>query len=395
MQDKSRNIAIVGGSTTGFFSAHLLARSGHNVSLFEAAPRIEPSPRTLIVTDYLRRVLGPLAEEAVVNTIDRFELYADGRVASISLKRPDLMIERSSLLHKLAETARASGTRVFCDHRFLGFRPNGKGLDLTLATNSHKVDISAEIVIGADGASSAVASSAGLPGGKKVPLRQAVVELPGDMSPHTTRVWFLPEETPYFYWLIPFSRRQGVVGLIGEDPVKTEDSLNRFLKKKGFSPLDFQDASILSYDRWIPNHRKIGNGHVYLVGDAAGHVKMSTVGGIVTGFRGALAVKKRISEENAVGEQCRLWLELTRHLLIRRVLHNFTQEDYVRFLNMLSPATHESLGSMTRDETGKLLFHVFLKSPTFLLLGLRSLLLGRKERSFNYSEILDFSLHSK
>jgi hypothetical protein len=104
---------------------------------------------------------------------------------------------------------------------------------------------------------------------------------------------------------------------------------------------------------------------------------MSTVGGIVTGFRGASAVARRISGGKAGGEQLKLWLELTRHLLIRKVLHHFTQDDYVRFLDMLNPATHQSLGSKTRDETGKLLFHIFLKKPAFLLLGLRSLLLGR------------------
>ena len=33
---------------------------------------------------------------------------------------------------------------------------------------------------------------------------------------------------------------------------------------------------------------------MYLGGDAAGHVKVSTVGGVVTGFRGALGVVEAI-----------------------------------------------------------------------------------------------------
>src|SRR5207249_7597277 len=114
------------------------------------------------------------------------------------------------------------------------------------------------------------------------------------MRGDTTRVWFIPEDTPYFYWLIPESPKRGAAGLIGEDGPQTRRALNRFLEKQHLEPLEFQAARIPLYTRWIPVRRRLSGANVYLVGDAAGHVKVTTVGGIVTGFRGATAVAEAI-----------------------------------------------------------------------------------------------------
>jgi 2-polyprenyl-6-methoxyphenol hydroxylase-like FAD-dependent oxidoreductase len=91
----NKDIAIIGGSTSGFFTAGLLAREGADVRVFEASEKIEPDHRTLIVIDYIRKALGKLCDDIVVNKIRRFELYANGRVGSVSLQRPDLLTARN------------------------------------------------------------------------------------------------------------------------------------------------------------------------------------------------------------------------------------------------------------------------------------------------------------
>ena len=291
-----KDVAIIGGSAAGFFTAYLLARKGVNVRVFEAEDPFNPSPRTLVVTSYMPKLVGSLCESAVVNTIRHFELFADGRVATISLQRPDLVIERSKLIQGLAERAEEYGTEVLAGHLFLALKPNGKRLNFTLSHNGDGTlrEESADILIGADGAFSKVARSVGWPKLSTMPLVQAIVELPKDMPLHTTRIWFVPEETPYFYWLIPHSKRQGVLGLIGKEGKDVRGALECFLKKKGLEPIAFQNAQVSKYTRWIPFHRKIQRSHVYLVGDAAGHVKVTTAGGIVTGFRGAHGVAEAI-----------------------------------------------------------------------------------------------------
>ena len=59
-----------------------------------------------------------------------------------------------------------------------------------------------------------------------------------------TWVWFLPEDTPYFYWLIPESPERAVVGLIGEEGQETRQRLERFLEKRGLTPIEYQGARI-------------------------------------------------------------------------------------------------------------------------------------------------------
>ena len=375
----SKDVAIIGGSAAGLLTAKMLAEQGVNVKVFEAAGRIEPSTRTLIVTGHLPKVIGSLYQSSLVNKIHRFELFTDGRVAKISLKRPDLVIERSKLLHELTTQAKKSGAKIFTGQRFLNLEPNGKRLAFNITGNGHKgsVEENAHILVGADGAFSKVAKCGGWPKPVTVPLIQAVVELPKDMHPDTTRVWFLPEETPYFYWLIPHSGTHGVLGLIAEQEKLGRKHLEHFLETKGIVPIDFQSSRTPLYTRWVPVRRKIGQGHVYLVGDAAGHVKATTVGGVVTGFRGALTVVDDILNGRNNLNFNGLRRELDLHNLIRKSLRDFTQEDYVKLLDMLNPSTIRSLSSFNRDETVKLLFHLFLSQPRLLLLGLRTILLDR------------------
>jgi len=375
----TKDIAVIGGSAAGVFTAYLLSQKGLDVRVFEAEENLQPSPRTLIVTSYMPELIGSLCESAVVNKIRRFELFADGRVATISLKRPDLVIERSKLIQGLAARAEGSGAKVLTGHRFLSFKPNREKLAFTVAYNGNgeAIEESANMLVGADGAFSKVARSAGWPKPSTVPLVQAIVELPKDMPLDTTRIWFVPEETPYFYWLIPHSSKQGVLGLIGKESQDMRGALECFLQKKGLEPIAFQNAQVSNYTRWIPNHRQIGKSHVYLVGDAASHVKVTTIGGAVTGFRGALGVCEAILNGGSSREFRTLRHELNFHLLIRRVLNHFTQTDYTRLIDMLNPSIQHLLSIFSRDETGKLLLNVFLKQPRLLILGLRALLNGK------------------
>ena len=375
----NKDVAIIGGSAAGFFTASLLAQQGLRVRVFEAEDHIRSFSRTLIVTNQVRHLLAPLSKGAVVNEIHRFELLSGNRTVTVLLQQPDLVIERSMLIKELKAQAKAKGANVLTGHRFLSLKPKGKGLAFTVSRNDdgEQIEELAEILVGADGASSKVAKSAGLPKQPTVPLFQAIVELPKDMPSDVTRVWFIPEETPFFYWLIPYSPTQGVLGLIGEENHEIRGSLERFLEKRGLEPIEFQNAQVPHYTRWIPNHRKLGESHVYLVGDAAAHVKVSTMGGIVTGFRGALGVAEAILNGGSSREFRYLRRELDLHMLIRRALNRFTQEDYASLLNLLTPSVKRSLSRFNRDDSGKLLFNSLLKQPRLLLLGLRYLLYGK------------------
>jgi flavin-dependent dehydrogenase len=288
----SPEIGIVGGSAAGLFTALLLSRAGRRVHVFEGVEHFDPKPRTLIVTSRMNEILGKVGRNALVNEIRRFELFTDGRAARIALRQPDLVIERARLIRDLAVAAQESGAEVLLGRRFVSMeqRKHCLALQLERSRDAAAEEAHVRTAVGADGAASRVARVAGWPAQSTVPLVQAIVRLPDGMPPDTTRVWFIPDETPYFYWLIPESPNRGVVGLIGEEGPATRRALERFLERHHLDPFEYQAARIPVYSKWIPVRRRLAGGDVYLVGDAAGHVKVTTVGGIVTGLRGAWGV---------------------------------------------------------------------------------------------------------
>ncbi|HWX38328.1 MAG TPA: NAD(P)/FAD-dependent oxidoreductase [Candidatus Sulfotelmatobacter sp.] len=374
----SPQVAVIGGSASGFFTASLLARAGCAVELLERSDQFDPTPRTLIVTNHMRSILGRVGDRSVVNEIRKFELFTDGRSAQVPLNKPDLIIERSRLIRDLAEDAQGHGAKVSFGNRFVGLQSNGNGLRVGVerTPEAHLEELHADVVVGADGALSRVAQSAGWPRQATVPLVQAIVRVPADMSPNTVRVWFVPDDTPYFYWLIPESNERAVLGLIGEDGQETRHCLERFMEKRGFTPLGYQGARIPVYERWTPVERRVGAGRVFLVGDAAGQVKVSTVGGIVTGFRGAIGVSESIVNGGESRELRSLRRELDLHLLIRKTIHQFKQADYSRLVDLMNDSTRRSLSQYTRDEASRVLWNIALSQPRLLLLALRGLLSG-------------------
>ncbi|HXJ38949.1 MAG TPA: NAD(P)/FAD-dependent oxidoreductase [Bryobacteraceae bacterium] len=374
---ESGEVVVVGGSAAGLFTAATVAAGGSCVRVLESRQGFEPAARSLIVTDQFRSQLGAAASESIVNEIRRFELFTDGRSAQVSLARPDLIIERSRLIPALARSAQQAGAKLSFDTRFLGLAPNARGLCVEVDSAGRREELHAESVVGADGASSRVARSAGWPPVETVPLVQAIVRLPKDHPPDTTRVWFVPDDTPYFYWLIPESSERGALGIIGEDGRDTKRCLVHFLEKKQMEPLEWQGARIPVYRGWVPVRRRIGNGNVYLVGDAAAQVKVSTVGGIVTGLRGALGVGQSILQKDGSKELTALRRELGTHWLIRRALHHFQQKDYSQLVDLLDASTRASLGEINRDESTRLLWNLVRRKPRLALLGLRGLLMGR------------------
>jgi flavin-dependent dehydrogenase len=378
-QDSSK-VVVVGGSAAGLYTAAALARAGRSVRILESMSGLDPAPRTLIVTDHFRDQLGASSSASIVNEIRRFELFTDGRSAQVTLTKPDLIVERSRLIPALAQEARQAGAQFSFDTRFLGLSPNSRGLRLEIETAGHREELHAASVIGADGAASRVARTAGWPPIETVPLVQAIVKLPKDCPPDTTRVWFVPDDTPYFYWLIPESAERGALGIIGVDGRDTSRCIARFLEKKQMEPLEWQGARIPVYRRWVPVRRRVGNGDVFLVGDAAAQVKVSTIGGIVTGFRGARGVADAILRNGRSLELSALRWELGTHWLIRRALHHFQQKDYSQLVDLLNTATRQSLGEVNRDESMRLLWNVFRRQPRLVLLGLRGLLMWNNSK---------------
>ncbi len=330
----------------------------------------------MIVTHELSKLIGSLNEDTVLNKINCFELFANGRMAKVSLPKPDLVIERTKLLNELADRARVNGAKIHSDQRFLDFKPNGTRLKFRVTNNgfANAKEASTHILIGADGAFSNVAKFGGWPRQKTAPLIQAVVKLPSDMPSDTSRVWFLPEDTPYFYWLIPHSSSEGVLGLIAEDMQRGRHSLEQFMRRKGLKPSfvpKCTDAYLPSLGTYSPPNRE---GRCLPSRRRCWSCEIINCWGCRYRIRGALSVVDHILGKNDQENLTKLRSELKLHWIIRKSLNSFTQNDYVELFDHLKPSILKILSTYTRDESIKLIFHLCLRQPKLLSIGLGKLL---------------------
>jgi flavin-dependent dehydrogenase len=303
-----------------------------------------------------------------------------GASLDVQLDDPDLIVERGAMTTQMAERARQAGAELYFGQRFQGLEPHARGVALSLRPRvGEPIEVTATAVIGADGVFSDVAAAAGLQRPPAVPILQAEIALPPSWNPDVAKVWFDAEETRYFYWLVPESAERGVIGLVGEDQGGTRALLLRFLARHNFTPLAFQGAQVAMHHPRLRPWGKIGNAPVLLVGDAAGQVKVTTVGGSVTGFWGAQAAAQALLKQNGAAATLRaLKRELDVHWLIREMLERLDNAGYDRMVGRLSEPVRALLGRRNRDSMAGAAWQLPLMQPGLLGLGLRALLARRR-----------------
>jgi flavin-dependent dehydrogenase len=180
-------VSIIGASISGLFTAYLLAKKGLDIEVYEMAEKVGSPARTLIVTNKLNDVLDFVPEEAIVNKVKYIELFSKSRSTKLELNRPDLIIERGKFVELLARLAQSAGVRIVFRHQFVGFGKFGRKIAVSLRnleTGENK-NVSTDILVGADGALSAVSRAASQDGHRHTALLQARIRLPEDTSSDT------------------------------------------------------------------------------------------------------------------------------------------------------------------------------------------------------------------
>jgi flavin-dependent dehydrogenase len=377
-------VSVIGASVSGLFTAYLLAKEGVEVEVYERGDVLGWPPRTLIVTNKINEILDFVPQEAIINTVRYIELFSRSRSARLELSSPDLIVERAKLLNLLARLAKEASVKMVFKHRLEGFAQFGKriAIDLRNLETGEEHRTSTDILIGADGALSSVARAASCNGRHLSALLQARVSLPANVKSDTSQVWFDPEWTKYFYRLIPESDQVATVGLIAEDPKRAEIALEAFLERQQLESFEFQSAPVPVHRFELMSSVHAGNRNVFIVGDAAGQVKVTTVGGVVTGLHAARALATAVLNGRNYRNELRvLKRELDLHLLIRRVLNWFDDKDYDALIAMLDGGLKDILEESTRDELSKSFISLILKEPRLLTLGARAFLRSMLQNS--------------
>lgn len=367
---------IIGASTAGLYAAELLAEGGLEVALFEREEDIQPDRRVYIITQRLARVLGDLPDTLIRHRIEKMAVGAASAERTINLGEPDLILERRELTHHLAERARKAGAAVFTGMDFQTFRKADWRTEVLFQDRegSQRV-MSSGTIIGADGVYSRTAREAGLLQPAAVPLLQAEVRLPEGWDPALAQAWFDPSATRYFFWLIPESPERGVVGLIGEPGRDLHAVLEGFLADHGLEAEGFQSGQAAVHHPSLRPWGEVHDSDVLLVGDAAGQVKVTTVGGTVTGLWGARAAAEAVLGDKAYADTVQsLARELDLHWWIRSLLERLDQEGYQNLIQRVSPGVERFLAAHDRDSMKANFWKLPFVQPLYIPQGLKLLL---------------------
>jgi len=366
------DVVIIGASSAGVYAAEILAKKGKRVAVFERAESFTPARRIYIITPGLNRVMPDVEPDLIGHEISAFHLQVDEKNAVIELSSPDLIVERSQLIKTLLNRAQKAGVDIYFGSEFLDLRTENGNTLIKVKSIAGEILIEADYLIGADGVNSAVGKAANLPNPQLVPLLQAEIKLPENWDSGVTKIWFDVKDTPYFYWLIPESTEKAVVGLIAEPGAEIRRLLDHFLEESNFQPLGYQSGQAALHAPGEKLEKRVGDLNVLLVGDAAGQVKITTVGGTVTGLAGGQAAAGAILEKTPY-RKTRLGLtrELDLHYFIRKMMEEMNQKDYSRLVGLLNPSVLSFLSRYDRDTMRQHFWKLPFKQPAFIPLGLK------------------------
>lgn len=376
-KEKSYDCVVVGGSSAGLRTAELLAERGMRVAIIERRTRLDDIKRTWIVTEHLEPVLGFSPSQAVVHRSSVMRMYAGRAVKDVRLAAPDLIVERARILPMLEARACKAGAELVMNTDVRAIFDTGTALKLQLRDRRTGAEQSVEAanVIGADGVHSFVARAMGASAQRVVPIIQAKVDLPSGFDSDVTEIWFDRDRTRFFFWLIPESTTTGALGVIAENPETSRPLLDRFLVEHGYRAHEYQGALIPLHQPFRKSEWRLPGGRVLLVGDAAAHVKVTTVGGLVSGLWGAQAAASALLTDSSYARHLRaLNAELHIHDLMRWVLDRFSPADYEQMLGLLGQGLQVALARHNRDSVARAKWSILAAEPRILALAAKAVL---------------------
>jgi len=277
------DVVVVGAGPAGSMAAKYAAKAGARVLMIEEHAAIgQPVQCAGLIST--RAFEGCEVPETVSRLAIRgANIHApDGRILTVDGKRTmAYVVDRGELDHAMALEALKSGVASLVKTRFSGLQWQGSDVIIAALSQGEPIEIRTRVVIGADGLQSAVGRLAGLERVQTV-LTCAQAEVYADVGhPDFVDVYLGQDVAPgFFAWAIPTRLGTVRVGLCS-----TQRSLDRLgplierlSPRSATSLLHFSAGGIPVG----PPPCTVAAGTL-IVGDAAGHVKPTSGGGIYPG----------------------------------------------------------------------------------------------------------------
>ena len=176
-QSEVRDVVVVGAGPVGLLTALGLAQAGRSVTVIEAEPGINDSPRAAVYFPTTIKILdrlGLLEDTLAISFLSKsfaFHLLASGEVARIAdTFPPDSPYPYNAHFgqHLLAQLvlkhfSALPATEMRWSTRLVGLAQDGSGATLTVETSQGREELRSRWVVGADGARSTVRNLLSLP----------------------------------------------------------------------------------------------------------------------------------------------------------------------------------------------------------------------------------------
>ncbi len=356
------NIAIIGAGPIGSYAGYLLAKTGHSVSIYENHAQIGlPIQCTGILTSDFDEFKLPL-DSFLVNTIDTIDV--DTPTKHLSVRQKDYIVCRRRFDNFFADLARQAGAQIFLSHTFV--RKEGDNLIIKDSVQNREKRVTPEVVIAADGPLSPTAKAYGFyhPARQNYYGVQAVVQ--GTFEPHTIKTYFGREVCPgLFAWIVPESATLARVGVA--TLANSRHYFDKFMQAHHFKAQEIQAGAIPLYHPQQALHKD----NCYLVGDASGYVKATTLGGLVPALKqAAILADCLISGKEYEQQIAPVRREMKLHLKIHQIFEKFSDKDWNRLVSYVrQPKVRSVMEKYTRDNPIPLVLKALLKEPRFLYFG--------------------------
>jgi len=277
---------VIGGGPAGCFFSGNLARKGWKVIVLEEHRKIGyPWCCAGVVGVGGMEELGiALPKSLILEKLEGALLYSPtGKKVELTRGKVEAwVIDRPAFDQFLADMAVKEGAEIS-----IGLRC--RGVEGTKAKVGNRV-VEGKVIVGADGPVSIVAKQSGLEK-KRNFMRFAQVEAKAETTAHFAEIYFGREVAPGFFgWVVPAGEKARIGVGTYQNPLPFLRNLLGKLERRIRGRIPKPSVDVIKTTRPTP-----AGEHVVLVGDAAGHVKPLTKGGLYVGLTCAKLAAETVS----------------------------------------------------------------------------------------------------